>query len=48
MVAMRVVIAVGTVMASVAIAGWQPATLGIPVGALTWLTRTTRYDLAPI
>lgn len=47
-VAMRAVIAVGTVMASVAIAGWQPATLAITVGVLTWLTRTIRYDLAPV
>jgi hypothetical protein len=27
-------------------AGWQPATLALTVGALTWLALTARYDLA--
>ena len=32
---------------AVAAAGWQPASLGIMAGALTWLTLTVRSDLAP-
>ena len=31
----------------VVIAGWQPATPALMVGALTWLFRTARQDLAP-
>ncbi|MBV9451200.1 MAG: J domain-containing protein [Streptosporangiaceae bacterium] len=45
--ALRVLIAGAVSWASVAAAGWQPATLAIAVGSLTWLLRTTRYDLAP-
>jgi hypothetical protein len=44
---LRVVIATAVSLTSVALAGWQPATLAIVVGSLTWLLRTTRYDLAP-
>lgn len=32
---------------SFAVAGVAPATLAIVVGLLTWLVRTSRYDLAP-
>jgi hypothetical protein len=39
------VAAVGAV--AVAAAGWQPATLGILAGLLTWLGLTGRGDLAP-
>jgi hypothetical protein len=45
--ALRLLLAIAVSGASVAIAGWQPATLSIAVGALTWLARTTRHDLAP-
>jgi hypothetical protein len=43
----RVGLAVAVSLACAAVAGWQPATLAIAVGCLTWLVRTTRYDLAP-
>ena len=45
--AVRFLIAGAVTWAGVAAAGWQPATLAIAVGSLTWLIRTTRYDLAP-
>jgi len=41
----RVVLATAVCWAAIAVAGWQPATLAITVGALTWLVRTARYDL---
>lgn len=44
--AARVGLAAGVCLASTAVGGWQPATLAIAVGCLTWLIRTTRYDLA--
>jgi hypothetical protein len=47
MLALRFLVAVAVCWTCVAVAGWQPATLAIGVGALTWLIRTTRYDLAP-
>ena len=42
----RLLLASGVCWACVAVAGWQPATLAISVGVLTWLVRTTRHDLA--
>jgi len=47
MLASRFLVGVAVCWTCVAAAGWQPATLAIGVGALTWLIRTTRYDLAP-
>ena len=44
--ALRLTIAVVVTWTCVAVAGWQPATLAISVGVLTWLVRTIRYDLA--
>jgi hypothetical protein len=44
--ALRLAIAVVVTWTCVAVAGWQPATLAIAVGVLTWLIRTSRYDLA--
>jgi hypothetical protein len=46
--ALRVLLAAAVSWACVAIAGWQPATLAITTGALIWLIRTTRHDLAPV
>ncbi|HEX6528049.1 MAG TPA: J domain-containing protein [Streptosporangiaceae bacterium] len=40
--AVRFLIAGAVCWAGVAAAGWQPATLAIVVGSLTWLIRTTR------
>lgn len=45
--ALRVLLTATVSWACVIIAGWQPATLAITAGALTWLALTTRYDLAP-
>jgi hypothetical protein len=45
--ALRWAIATAVCWGCVALAGWQPATLAIVVGSLTWLARTTRYDLRP-
>lgn len=45
--AVRAGFAAGVWLASTAVAGWQPATFAIAIGCLTWLIRTTRYDLAP-
>jgi curved DNA-binding protein CbpA len=45
--ALRLLVATALVAIAVTIAGWQPATLAIAVGAFTWLTLTARYDLAP-
>ncbi len=44
---MRVGLAAGVSLGCAAVAGWQPATLAVAVGCLTWLIRTTRYDLGP-
>jgi hypothetical protein len=44
--ALRLLITIAVCWSSVAAAGWQPATLAITVGVLTWLIRTIRYDLA--
>jgi hypothetical protein len=46
MLALRLLIAATVCAACVAVAGWQPTTVAILVGVLTWLIRTTRYDLA--
>jgi hypothetical protein len=48
MLVARILLAIAVCWACAAIAGWQPATLAIAVGAATWLIRTTRYDLAPV
>jgi hypothetical protein len=45
--ALRVAAAVAASVLVVVIAGWQPATPALMVGALTWLIRTARHDLAP-
>ncbi len=45
--ALRVAAAVAASVLVVVIAGWQPATPALMVGALTWLFRTARHDLAP-
>jgi len=47
MLALRVLIAAAIAGASVAVAGWQPATPALITGALTWLLCTARHDLAP-
>jgi hypothetical protein len=44
---LRVLLTGAVSWACIAVAGWQPATLAITIGALTWLVCTTRYDLAP-
>jgi len=44
---LRVLLTATVSWACVAVAGWQPATLAITIGALTWLARTARLDLAP-
>jgi DnaJ domain len=43
---LRVLITIAVCWTSIAVAGWQPATLAIVIGSLTWLTRTARYDVA--
>jgi hypothetical protein len=45
--ALRLAAAVAVSVLVVVIAGWQPATPALMVGALTWLIRTARQDLAP-
>jgi curved DNA-binding protein CbpA len=45
--AARIGAAAGLSAAAVAAAGWQPATLAIITGCLTWLVLTGRGDLAP-
>jgi hypothetical protein len=44
---LRVAAAVAASVLVVVIAGWQPATPALMVGALTWLIRSARHDLAP-
>lgn len=44
--AVRILIGLALCLACVAAVGWQPATLAIAVGVLTWLVRTARYDVA--
>jgi hypothetical protein len=45
--ALRVLAAAAVSAGSLAVAGWQPATPALMAGALTWLIRTGRHDLAP-
>ena len=45
--ALRVVAAAGVSVLVLVIAGWQPATPALMVGALTWLVRSARHDLNP-
>lgn len=45
--ALRTVLVVAAAAVAVTAAGWQPATLGILAGLLTWLGLTGRGDLAP-
>jgi len=47
LLALRAAIAAGISLGAVAVAGFQPATPALIVGALTWLVRTGRHDLAP-
>jgi len=44
---LRAAVAVAVGAAAVAAAGWHPATVALITGALTWLGRTGRQDLAP-
>ena len=46
MLVVRVLLAVAVCWVCVLVVGWQPATVAIAVGALTWVARTARYDLA--
>lgn len=43
----RILIGLAVCLASVAAAGWQPATLAIAVGVFTWVVLTGHHDLAP-
>ena len=43
----RVAVAAAVSLAAVLAAGRQPATYGVIAGALTWLIRTARRELAP-
>jgi hypothetical protein len=45
--ALRALLVAAISAVAVAAAGWQPATLGILAGLLTWLGLTGRGDLAP-
>jgi len=47
MLAVRVITAAAVVAIAVMAVGWQPASLAILVGTLTWLIRTVPSDLAP-
>jgi curved DNA-binding protein CbpA len=44
---LRLAAAAGTGVGAVAAAGWQPASYAVIAGALIWLARTTRRELAP-
>ncbi len=44
--ALRVAAAVAVGVVAVAAVGWQPASVAVIAGALTWLTLTVRPDLA--
>jgi hypothetical protein len=44
--ALRVIAAAGAGWLAVAVVGWQPASAAVIAGALTWLIRTARSDLA--
>jgi hypothetical protein len=45
--ALRVLVAAGISLGAVLAAGWQPASYAVLAGALTWLARTARRELAP-
>jgi hypothetical protein len=45
--ALRLLAAAAVVAVAVAAVGWQPASLAILAGVLTWLARTAPSDLAP-
>jgi len=45
--ALRVLIAAAVSAGAAAVAGTQPATPALVVGAVTWLVITARNDLAP-
>jgi hypothetical protein len=45
--ALRVLVAAAISLAAVLAAGWQPASYAVLAGALTWLGRTARRELAP-
>jgi hypothetical protein len=45
--ALRVLAAAALGSVAVAAVGWQPASLAIQAGLLTWLARTAPGDLAP-
>jgi hypothetical protein len=47
MLALRIAGAAVITAGAVALAGWQPASVAILTGALTWLILTGRADLAP-
>jgi hypothetical protein len=47
MLAARVLTATAVVAVAVAAVGWQPASIAIMAGALTWLIRTGPSDLGP-
>jgi curved DNA-binding protein CbpA len=44
--ALRVAVAAAVGLGAVAVAGFQPASLALIAGALTWLIRTGRHDIA--
>jgi len=44
--AVRLLVATAAAAIAIAIAGWQPASIAVLTGALTWLLRTGRPDLA--
>lgn len=46
--ALRVVAAAGISAVAVLAVGWEPASIGVTTGALTWLLLTGRTDLAPL
>ena len=45
--ALRVAATAALCAGTFAAAGWAPATVGVAVGALTWLAATARHDLPP-
>lgn len=45
--ALRVLVATGISLGAVLAVGWQPASYAVLTGALTWLARTARRELAP-
>jgi hypothetical protein len=45
--ALRALVATGISLGAVLAVGWQPASYAVLTGALTWLARTARRELAP-